>query len=90
MNKLNGGEGQLELLDLFEIFLEGRHLHAVFAAHLLHNQFGIKMAYQTVGMVALCDLQSFNKSTVLGDVIRFDSYVLVMLPDNLPPLKDLL
>lgn len=69
------GEG----LDLLDEGPQVHHLHLVLAGKLLDDELGIEVADETVGVVALGDLESLDERTVLRDVIGLDPDAFRML-----------
>src|SRR3989344_196383 len=59
--------------DLFDKNLERRHADAVFPVQLLHNQLGIQITDEAVGMIQTREIESLDQGAVLGDIVRRDA-----------------
>lgn len=50
--------------------LERRHAYAIFAVQLLHDQFGIQVTHEAIGMVLPGKIEPLDQGAVLSDIVR--------------------
>jgi len=80
--EFDGGKMLAQLPDLLHKGKECGHADFVFALELTDDQFGIQMAHQPVGMIAVSDFESLDQRTVFRHVIRLDPYAFGVLAEH--------